>query len=297
MLQKIKSIAKIKLLPANAVVIKDYPYTPRDRSEVNPRATDALIKILAKNDAAYAALLKEFQSFTRFFKNIPESGDADGVDPFWVNHWIPMLDAISLYGLVALRHPKIYMEVGSGNSTKFVRRAVRDHNLDTKIISIDPVPRAEVDEICDEIIRSPLEDCDPKIFDRLQTGDMLFVDNSHRSFPSSDVTVFFTEVLPLLKSGVIYGLHDIFLPRDYPDGWKKRFYNEQYLLQAYLLGGAGGDDILLPCAYTALATSHADTKASHQALFTEEPLAGISKSQPVLTGGGCFWLEKAAENR
>ena len=35
---------------------------------------------------------------------------------------------------VATLRPETYFEVGSGNSTKFVRRAIRDHNLNTRII-------------------------------------------------------------------------------------------------------------------------------------------------------------------
>ena len=66
----------------------------------------------------------------------------------------------------------------------------------------------------------------------LSAGDMVFIDNSHRAFQNSDVTVFFTEVLPALPAGVAYGIHDIFLPDDYPAGWSDRFYNEQYLLAA-----------------------------------------------------------------
>ncbi len=37
----------------------------------------------------------------------------------------------------------------------------------------------------------------------------------------------------------MYGIHDIFLPNDYPTEWNNRFYSEQYLLMMYLLGGGG----------------------------------------------------------
>ena len=65
--------------------------------------------------------------------------------PTWENGWFPALDAVTLYGLVATRNPRWYVEVGSGNSTRFVRRAIRDHGLRTRILSIDPGPRAEID--------------------------------------------------------------------------------------------------------------------------------------------------------
>ena len=114
---------------------------------------------------------------------------------------------------------------------------------------MDPYPRAEIDALYDEVLRVRAETLPVERFAARNSGDVLFIDNSHRSFQSSDVTFFFTEILPNLKSGVIYGMHGIFLPHDYPESWAMRFYNEQYLLMAYLLGGAGGDEILFPAAY------------------------------------------------
>jgi len=297
LLDKIRDAFRIKILygrTARAVIIKDYPYSPRDRSEENPRATEKITQIIAAGEKDYAALLQSFTDYAPFFEKIPLTGDENTRDPFWLDNRIGALDGLSLYGLIAQRQPDIYMEIGGGNATKFARRAIEDHGLKTKIISIDPFPRAEIDALCDEIIRAPLEECDPAIFNRLKAGDMLFVaGGSHRAFPNSDVTVFFTEVLPLLKKDVIYGLRDIFLPRDYPAAWKKRFYNEQYLLHAYLLGGAGGDKILLPCLYTAAATDSADTVDAFRALFTHGTLRELAETKPQYTGGACFWMEKS----
>ena len=64
---------------------------------------------------------------------------------------------------------------------------------------------------------------------------MLFIDSSHRSFTNSDVTAFYLDILPRLKSGVLIHIHDVFLPYDYPPEWSDRFYNEQYLLACVLL--------------------------------------------------------------
>ena len=57
------------------------------------------------------------------------------------------------------------------------------------------------------------------------------------SVQKSDATVFFTEILPKLSGGTMVGLHDIFLPHDYPADWLGRYYSEQYLLASWLLGG------------------------------------------------------------
>lgn len=168
-------------------------------------------------------------------------------------------------------------------STTFARQAIVDHKLDTKIISIDPSPRAEIDALCDFVVRSCCEDVDPAFFASMTSRDLLFVDNSHRSFQNSDVTVFFTEILPSLPAGCTYGLHDIFLPLDYPREWVDRFYNEQYLLAAYLLGGAGGDQIVL-------ANGHVESQ-SHlcsllDPLWLLDPICGRQR------GGGAFWMRR-----
>jgi hypothetical protein len=73
--------------------------------------------------------------------------------------------------------------------------------LDTEIISIDPMPRAEIDNLADKIIREPFENIDFDIFDNLNENDILFVDNSHRILPNSDSMVFYLEILPRLKKG------------------------------------------------------------------------------------------------
>ncbi len=47
-----------------------------------------------------------------------------------------------------------------------------------------------------------------------------------------------TEVDPLAsRRESSSAVHDIFLPDDYPPEWADRYYSEQYLLAAWLLGG------------------------------------------------------------
>ncbi|HEX6666446.1 MAG TPA: class I SAM-dependent methyltransferase [Solirubrobacterales bacterium] len=169
---------------------------------------------------------------------------SDPREPSWVNGMISGLDGASFYGLMRDRRPARYLEIGSGNSTKFVARACREGDLDTKIVSIDPHPRAEVDDLCDEVIRKPLEAADLSVFAGLEAGDILFFDGSHRVFMNSDVAVFFLDILPALPAGVLVGIHDIYLPDDYPADIAERYYSEQYMLAAYLLGGAEVEIVL-----------------------------------------------------
>jgi hypothetical protein len=235
--------------------------------------------------AAYSARLTEIARYAPYFERISVHGGQDSLDAKWVNGWLPGLDAITLYGLLAIHQPRWYVEIGSGNSTMFARRAIRDLGLRTLIVSIDPFPRADIDTICDRILRVPCEDVPLAFFDQLSSEDMLFVDNSHRSFQNSDVTVFFTEILPWLPTRMIYGLHDIFLPWDYPEQWLDRFYNEQYLLSSYLLGGGRGDEIMLPNAFISL--GNPDLLRPLASTFDNPNLVGIEKT------GGAFWLRRS----
>ena len=237
----------------------------------------------ASHSRNYRALADRLPDLEPFFGTIPARADPARLTPYWDNDWFPPLDAISLCALVYLNRPRRYVEVGSGNSTKFVRHLIKHMGLDTRIFSIDPFPRADIDELCDVVVRKPLEDLDVGFFDDLDARDILFIDSSHRSFQNSDVTVFFLEILPKLASGMIYGIHDIFLPYDYPESFVPRFYNEQYLLAAYLLGGTR-DEIVFPCHYVAKnPTESAPFRQLGERLGLGEEAVG----------GGAFWARKA----
>jgi predicted O-methyltransferase YrrM len=206
-----------------------------------------LYDIIDSGRPRFAALLQQFDELRESYLQIPIHPGPDTSQPHWDNGWIPRLDGIALYSMVATTNPALYLEVGSGVSTKFVRRAIRDHGLRTRIVSIDPHPRAEIDELCDEVIRGRLETVGVSaILDRIQSGDIVFLDGSHRSFMNSDATVFFLEIFPELPTGTLVHIHDIYLPADYPATWAHRYYTEQYLLATWLLGGSAGYEVHCP---------------------------------------------------
>jgi hypothetical protein len=133
------------------------------------------------------------------------------------------------------------------------------------------------------VLRRPLEACDVAMFDALEPGDIFFLDSSHRSFQGSDVTVFFLEILPRLKPGVIVQIHDVYLPDDYISGHVPRMWNEQYLLATALLFGGDAFEILFPCWYV-----HRDPDLSRHAaeLLGKGPMADLNLY------GASFWLQK-----
>ena len=119
------------------------------------------------------------------------------------------------------------------------------------------------------------------LFDDLAAGDIVFFDGSHRVFTNSDVTVFFLEVLPRLAPGVLVQVHDIYLPDDYPPALRERYYSEQYLLAAYLLGARGRVEIMLPNAFV---TRDAELSTMVERQWDTEALRSLERH------GASFWF-------
>ena len=209
-----------------------------------------LINLFNKKRYNYIEIFRKVAELKPFFDKISQNFSYDQPsEPGWLGGAINAIDTALLYYFIAKYKPKIYLEIGSGITTLFAARAKKDQGLNTQIISIDPEPRAEVDAVCDQVIRAGLETTDLSIFDQLEAGDIVFMDGSHRSFMNSDVTVFMLDVLPILKPGVIVHIHDIHLPFDYPDMFIDWYWNEQYIVAAYLLAAKDQVDILMPSRF------------------------------------------------
>ena len=269
----------------------DYKYFPKPRSWAETGGIQYINKLMILEESAFANTLLSFTRFVDKFEAIPLRNNGDENDPYWLNGFLTGLDAVTIYGLLATRNPSVYVEIGSGNSTKFARRAIEDNGLATKIISVDPEPRAEIDSICDEIIRSPCEEVPISFFENLPSDMVLFLDGSHRSFQNSDVSVFFAEILPSLPMDCIWGIHDIFLPYDYSVNLGSSYYNEQYLLLAYLLGGGGNDTILLPNAF--ILSRPSLSQIVTEKIFASSYFNDVGKrDHHHWMVSSCFWMQR-----
>jgi hypothetical protein len=158
--------------------------------------------------------------------------------PRWDQSWYPPLDAALAYSFVCRRRPRLLIEIGSGHSTRFFARAIADAELATRLVAIDPAPRASLASLPIELIETTLHSAPPEVFAALGPGDMLAVDSSHILMPGSDVALLLGDILPLLPAGVLVGFHDVFLPDDYPADWDWRGYNEQLGLLPLLFDAA-----------------------------------------------------------
>ena len=267
-------------------IFLDHPVEAIPRYGYGKPPHPELSTILAANDENYRAQLRIFLTLSDELKKIPLRSAGDSLQPHWINPWFMGIDVVALYGFVATSNPAQVIEVGSGQSTKIARLAIRNNALRTKITSIDPRPRAEIDQLCDQIVRKRLEDCDLSILDSLSAGDIFFFDGSHRVFMNSDVTVFFLEILPRLKPGVLVHIHDIFLPEDYVPWWKQQFYphrywSEQYMLAASLLAGHANYEVVLPNHYIGITPGISSTL---------DELWSAPQLQGAPTPGSSFWI-------
>jgi hypothetical protein len=236
-----------RLLGPQIPIALDYAVDTKPRYGYGRPPHRLLYDVLDANKAGYRAILQGVAGDVGLFRAIA-AGAASDTAPDFANPFFSGLDALVLCEMLRRRDPRLYIELGSGNSTKFARRTIRDCGLRTRIVSLDPKPRADVNEICDEIIRQPSEAIGSEFWDRIAADDILFVDGSHRVFMNSDVTNVFLEVLPRLKIGTLVHFHDILLPYDYPPQWADRWYSEQYLLACHLLGGSQLR-VVLPSAF------------------------------------------------
>lgn len=191
--------------------------------------------------AAMPVFLEQLSSLHSWAEDLHRIGrtpaESPPPEPRWGQGWLPPLDAAMAYAMVRAHRPRHIVEVGSGHSTRFLARAVRDGGLTTQITCIDPQPRADIDRLDVARIAAPVETLDPVALPALAAGDMLFIDSSHVALPGTDVDVLFTTVLPQVPPGTLVHVHDVFLPDPYPAAWQWRAYNEQGVVAAWILAG------------------------------------------------------------
>ena len=241
-----------------------------------------LLKIINANRQTYKVLINKALSLKEYIWTIQDSGkEITPANPTWNNGFLPGLDIIGIYTMLTEFKPQKYIEIGSGNSTKVAFKAKTEQNLATQIISIDPMPRAEIDTLADKVIREPFENIDFNIISELNANDILFIDNSHRILPNSDSMVFYLEILPRLKKGVIVHIHDIYLPYDYPQFMCDRFYTEQYGLAMYLLANPNKYETILPNYFI---SEDKELSSLISPVWEHNNLKNVERH------GGSFWL-------
>ena len=284
MITQIKSVYKF-LSPNFQSINLDYAVSVQPRFGYGKPAHPLLYEILNRNRKIYEEHLISFIRYADNIQLIKDSSiEKNEKKPIWNNGFLPGLDIVALYGMIARYRPKKYIEIGSGNSTKVARYASTENMLNVEITSIDPFPLTNIDDLADVAIREPLENIDDIrfIIDSLNKNDILFIDNSHCVFANSDALICLLEILPYLKRGVVVHFHDIYLPYDYPQFMCDRFYNEQYMLAAFILAN--------PYKYTTILPNYFISQDKELSNIIE-PLWNHPDLLNVERHGGSFWLQ------
>ena len=206
---------------------------------------DSTLPGVEMNDGIQLNLLKEqFPEFRDEYNQIPYDPTGNPREYYFNNEYFGGIDACVLYCMVRHFKPNLIVEVGSGYSSLLSAQAA-EKNGNTELICIEPYPSQELKKgfrRLKQLVTTRVQDMNPSFFEQLQAGDILFIDSTHVVQIGSDVNYLFLEVMPRLKPGVIVHIHDIYLPAAGRRDWvmeNARFWNEQYLLQAFLVMNKG----------------------------------------------------------
>lgn len=196
---------------------------------------------------------------------IPEEPTDDPLEYFAPNPSFDYYDSWAMAAMLRHLRPSRMIEAGSGWTSLLAARVNREYlAADMELTCIDPFPQPFLSggaKGISRIIEQPLEQTPLSVFERLAPNDVLFIDSTHTVKTGGDVVFLFGEVIPRLRKDVFVHVHDIFLPRDYPEQWALSgwSWNEQYLLQAFL---AFNSEFEIVLALAWLAENHPDALAA-----------------------------------
>jgi hypothetical protein len=224
--------------------IRNHYYEPLfDPAQLNkPLDKDRNLPGLDLNTQEQLALLEQYNFGGELYGLTHEKFDDDTFH--FSNKYFESGDAEYWYNLIRHIKPKRIIEIGSGYSTLIAHRAIEGNKQELftytcEHICIEPYEQPWLEKLGVEVIRERVETLGVDRCKGLEENDILFIDSSHVIRPQGDVLFEYLELLPSLKKGVIVHIHDIFTPRDYLKQWvvdEVRFWNEQYLLEAFLSG-------------------------------------------------------------
>jgi predicted O-methyltransferase YrrM len=183
--------------------------------------------------------------FANYYEEMPFKADKQAEIRYqFENDYYCYTDGIILYSFIRHFKPKRIIEIGSGYSSA-VMLDTNELFFDNKIelLFIDPYPErlnslmTEVDKRQVKVIESDVQLVSLAVFEKLEAGDILFIDSTHVSKTGSDVNYILFEILPKLRKGVLIHFHDVFYPFEYPREWvfSGINWNEDYILKAFLL--------------------------------------------------------------
>jgi predicted O-methyltransferase YrrM len=185
------------------------------------------------------------EQFINYYQDLPFKSEKQAEIRYqFDNGSYSYTDGIILYAIIRYNKPKRIIEVGSGfSSMVMLDTNEMFFNNQIDLTFIDPYPERLYslmkysDKEQTTVIESDVQLIPLTVFEKLEAGDILFIDSTHVSKTGSDVNYILFEILPVLKSGVLIHFHDVFYPFEYPKEWvfQGRNWNEDYILKAFLM--------------------------------------------------------------
>jgi predicted O-methyltransferase YrrM len=201
----------------------------------------------------------------------------------------PDLDRVFLYSVIRHTRPGKIFEIGSGESTHVVQRALHDDDsINCEHLSIEPYRAAEVPENV-RLVQQEVQELEENFFDVLSKNDILFIDSSHVTMAYGDTLTELLTILPRLSAGVLVHIHDIFLPYDYPPDWfrKNYVYTEQWLVALLLYASENEWEVVW--------SSH--LMATHYQKYMIEMPSYPLRPDQAHAKGGSLWIRKMGQPR
>lgn len=200
-----------------------------------------LIGVDTNDNTSLEIIRTIFDKYKNEFNAFPVKDQKEKGQYYLNNGCYMAIDGNAYYSFIRHLKPSKVVEIGSGFSTILASHAIKK-NIEqsgdrSELICIEPYPRdslLENDNIT--LIKEKVQTVGLDIFESLVSNDILFVDSTHVLKSGGDVWYEYCEILPRLNSGVYVHIHDISLPKAYPEVYYENhyFWNEQYLLQAFL---------------------------------------------------------------
>lgn len=278
---------KNALLQVGVFPIRNHYYEPQfDFREAHQDfALDRNLPGIKFNEDGQLAFLEKY-TFSKELEHIAQEKGSE-LEFYLHNGSFGPGDAEYWYQIIRGLKPKRIIEIGSGHSTLMAIKALNknmEENSDyaCEHICIEPYEMPWLEKTDVSVLRKKVEEVELEFFSQLEENDILFIDSSHVIRPQGDVVFEYLELLPTLNKGVIVHVHDIFLPKNYPQIWleeKISFWNEQYLLEAFL---SHNDSWEIIAALNYLSNKHFDE---------------LKRVTPFLTPAntpGSFYMKKTA---
>ena len=204
-----------------------------------PNVKDIRSERFSRNPKEYNfdSLKLDLNEQEKFLKDLLENVDFTPSK----NRGLSLFDSYLLYSFIKKNKPRKIIEIGCGETTRIIQKSIRENNISTKHICIDPYKSEVFNAVINEY-KNSLTFLEKKVQDvTLETFyecDFLFIDSSHVVKTDSDVLYAFLEIIPKLGQGTVIHFHDIMIPYAYYLDWHKdgnQYWNESYFLHAFLM--------------------------------------------------------------